>query len=432
MSIWQGTVLNLDRLAIKASTASNATDAVVLSSGGRVWTTYICSGTTLSDGTCKKVSDLLTSQYTHALTIKWEGTAVTTFDQASAASLNIVGGTNVTVTPNATNNTITISANWWGGSWGLNLLSWANNKYCKYVENWRLSWVNCTYDGTSTNSNWSDLWILTGRKLFADGCTSMGGCNTDVLTPKDSSKPLYFESDFYHSWSFVFHTYRWSQQLTPATTITFDEKWVRVGEWRTFTNHAWISVGWIIVAWLWSTNNYIYMYASWYASDTNRHFEIMGSNELAVWTYSGAFIYFSYLTGNYLTNSNDAYNSYAIWVNKTRPNATMDINGTLKVWSNCAPAICDEDTVWTIMYYEYQNVWYYVACKKIGKTNWMFQFWWYNLLNWELIKSWNTTVSLGHTEHYDPACAHESPNPNSDWLLVESDIVPINGSNDSQ
>lgn len=50
------------------------------------------------------------THYTHKLTIKGEGTTVTDFDQTAAKSLDIIAGSNVTVTPDATNSKITIAA----------------------------------------------------------------------------------------------------------------------------------------------------------------------------------------------------------------------------------------------------------------------------------------------------------------------------------
>lgn len=327
-------ILNLDRLAIKASTEAGAADAVLLSSGGRVWTTYICSGTTLSDGTCKKVSDLLTSQYTHALTIKWSGTTVTTFNQASAASLNIVGGTNVTVTPNATNNTITISANWWGGGWGLNLLSWANNKYCKYVEDWRWSWVDCTYEA------WWWGWGGGYRDLINLGQVN-GYWAVKALKPHQS----YIYTDKEHLAFFVGNYY-------DKAAIDFSSNWIKIGQEAADAPYVWLSVAQDII--VGNGDNRFYFFASWNASSTGARYEISATKRLKIGVDSGAFLYFQSYEN---TGSNNGYGNnlsqYKIWVNKENPKATLDINWSIRIEtsdSSCAIEQCNDQTRWTIIF----------------------------------------------------------------------------------
>ena len=63
----------------------------------------------------------------------------------------------------------------------------------------------------------------------------------------------------------------------------------------------------------------------------------------------------------------DAYNSLMVWVNTNAPQATLDVNGTIRVWSNCVTAlwtICTWDNVWTMMYVENETDWYLIMCMK--------------------------------------------------------------------
>ena len=145
-----------------------------------------------------------------------------------------------------------------------------------------------------------------------------------------------------------------------------------------------LNVNWPIV--VWGTGNYIHMSVRWNADDSTRSYEIMWSNELAVWRSKGAFLYFKNLTWYYKTyeytyewNQNpipdrwwdwytleqleemawhtipklDIYNSLMVWVNTDNPQATLDVNGTLKIGKNCVGTNfrCDSGTAWTMIYF---------------------------------------------------------------------------------
>lgn len=197
--------------------------------------------------------------------------------------------------------------------------------------------------------------------------------------------------------------------------------------YRTLTDQKkmrWLSVNWPILAW--RSGNYIYMYANWDSTwDLERSYEILWNNELAVGTRAWAFLYFwqrkkSYnnvITGWNLTwtsgvgtavasvafcvrgtcnqannvsvqswhprhhvnpdpihvDSDDAYKSLMIGVNTDTPNATLDVNGSLRVWSNCAPIglTCDENNEWTMMYLVKKQYykWSLVICIADGVTS---------------------------------------------------------------
>lgn len=374
VSIWQWTALNLDRLAIKASTASNAADAVVLSSGGRVWTTYICSGTTLSDGTCKKVSDLLTSQYTHALTIKWEGTAVTTFNQASAASLDIVGGTNVTVTPDATNNKITISANWWwGGGWNWSIVAGGSdttitnsttdvsNPYINYVENSNVRSSLVLEAGSNTtikakngkitiSANWG--WGDGYRDLINLGQVN-GYWVVKALKPTQS----YIYTNEEHLPFFVGNYY-------DKAAIDFSSNWIKIGQEAADAPYVWLSVAQDII--VGNGDNRFYFFASWNASSTTARYEISATKRLKIGVDSGAFLYFqSYQnTGSNNSNGNNL-SQYKIWVNRENPKATLDIQWSIRIDTNdnsCAIETCNSRTRWTIIF----RAGYFYGCTNDG------------------------------------------------------------------
>lgn len=60
-----------------------------------------------------------------------------------------------------------------------------------------------------------------------------------------------------------------------------------------------------------------------------------------------------------------AYKSLMVWVNTNAPKATLDVNGTIRVWSNCThpvDLVCWEENAWTIMYAETNSKWFLLLC----------------------------------------------------------------------
>jgi len=146
----------------------------------------------------------------------------------------------------------------------------------------------------------------------------------------------------------------------------------------------WLTVWWPISIWEAWKSNYIFMYAKWNTWDTDdRHYEIMWSNELAIWTINWGFIYF---------NKQDILNwnnqKYSIWINKTSPNATLDIKWSLRIGSECAVA-CWTNTRWTIVYRGGHFYW----CNENGWA--MLDWTWYNI--------WNTLPNAANIE-----CSHSN------------------------
>ena len=70
-----------------------------------------------------------------------------------------------------------------------------------------------------------------------------------------------------------------------------------------------------------------------------------------------------------------------VWVNTNAPQATLDVNGTIRVWSNCVTmdwTICTWDNVWTMMYMENDSDsnWYLIMCIKQGGN-----YIWYDIIH---------------------------------------------------
>ena len=222
---------------------------------------------------------------------------------------------------------------------------------------------------------WGDsLWEEEYQSIYIPSITSRpwewwGGNyqSTKVLSPLSSTTPLYFSTDFYHSAAFNFYTYNSDGNAWPSTRVTFDQKWIRLWNGRQMFTWAWLAVAWAIVAWNTSTDNYIRIYATWTNNSPNKHYEVMASQELAVWTYSGAFIYFK----NY---ENANYSQYRIWVNNMDPMATLDIKWSLRIDTTgnpCVQTACNDENRWTIVFdgnnfYGCTSSWW----KKFTTWNW--------------------------------------------------------------
>lgn len=95
-----------------------------------------------------------------------------------------------------------------------------------------------------------------------------------------------------------------------------------------------------------------------------------------------------------------AYKSLMVWVNTNAPKATLDVNGTIRVWNNCATPddlSCTDENAWTMMYLENGTKWYLLVCTKItyGST---VTYLWHDLIsgaeNYSLRDFWFTTNDL--------------------------------------
>ena len=75
------------------------------------------------------------------------------------------------------------------------------------------------------------------------------------------------------------------------------------------------------------------------------------------------------------------YKSLMVWVNTDAPQATLDVNGSIRIWGNCFPLYtrCSDENVWTIMYAENSSDWFLVMCMK---KNWSYVR--YDVINNEL------------------------------------------------
>ena len=230
-----------------------------------------------------------------------------------------------------------------GGSW-ITLLSWINNMYCKYIE-WSdgkggsTKWINCTYDAWSSTPTWS--WDSLWKKTYS------------ALTTRYTLSPSLSDG-----------TYRielnpWSSSVTPgaASRIRFDSKWIRINNWAQFYSWAWLSVAWNIMIWNTSTDNYIYIYATWNNIDPNKRFEIFWNQELSIWTTNGSYLYFAQKSWTVW---------YRLWVNTSDPKATLDVKWWIRIGSNCEQRICTGTNVWTIIYTAAR---WFIGCKYISSNN---------------------------------------------------------------
>lgn len=247
---------------------------------------------------------------------------------------------------------------WWGWNW-ITLITWQNNKYCKYI--WGTTkWIQCTYDAWSSTPTWSwdSLWKTD---------------SSNRLTPKNGEN-LYFPSGTQiRFWWKIFFEDTWIHlsyiQITGEScqgtvwVIQMDNKWLRV--WTNTCNEVYgISTLWKISAWMVGScsANTITMYATWGSNSSNDHYEILWSNRLLVGTKGNSYIYF--------------WNNGKVWINRTNlddSKATVQIKWSLQI-SNCGTNTCDADNVWQMRYFETWNKWYFVWCRRKASGNWTSSF----------------------------------------------------------
>ena len=270
-----------------------------------------------------------------------------------------------------------------GWTW-LTLLSGANNMYCKYVDGttrvgWETtpSWIQCTYDAPKW---WWDSYRKTTTKTTYD--FDWQTRDRTVLTPNVNVgySWLYFTNSFYHQSGFQFYTMQDDSGLRAASRIIFDAKWIRINNWAQMFTWAWLSVAWNIMVWNASTDNYIYIYATWQNNKSDKRFEIFGNQELAIWTKSGSYIYFAQKTWTI---------GYRLGVNTTDPKATLDVKWWIRVGSNCEQKTCTGSIVWTIIYDS--NYDRFLGCKKISS----------NTYKWVSLDGWTWS---GQNLPYDTSC----------------------------
>ena len=230
----------------------------------------------------------------------------------------------------------------WNGWDGLTVSWTTNNGYCKYIGGVTLSTLWWGSDGgegyiqyTDTNAWWGDShWKST----------------------------LSWNSRYYLQPNLTNGTYRvelypWSSTTThgAASKIVFDSKWIRINNWAQFYTWAWLAVGWNIMVWQTSTDNYIYIYATWNNNDSNKRFEIFWNNELVLWTTSGSYLYFAQRSWTV---------GFRLGVNTSNPKATLDVKWWIRVGNNCEQRTCTGSNVWTIVYTSDM----FLGCKKISWT----------------------------------------------------------------
>lgn len=119
----------------------------------------------------------------------------------------------------------------------------------------------------------------------------------------------------------------------------------------------------------------------------------------------------------WLSSWSHAYNSLMVWVNTDDPQATLDVNGSLRVGSNCVPSqlTCNELNVGTMMYLErkYSYKWSLVICIADGVTKNdhnedVINYVWYDIMNWEA--SANLNALWFYYNNNDFTCVLPKPN----------------------
>ena len=315
---------------------------VTLSGASKVLTNQICDA---NGKNCKNVSQLYTggTPWNGTITIKQGTTTIWSFN------LN-----------DSTSQTFTLS------SWGTT--PWNGKIVIKQGGNvkWSFS-LNQSSDNTIELDAWWGWWDSLRNAGTLKYWSANKQTTVNYITPKDSreiyliqSRPNIYFWDGEQNSKLRFLNYWTNRYVTVAAEIR--------PNWATFwlvdsaiqTNLAWVSVAWYLIVWN-SWQNYISIYSTWATSSSGRHYEIMASKELAVWTYSGAYIYFK----NY-DNGID-YKQYRIWINNRKPQATLDVAWSIRInteGNTCAPSSCSEDSVWTIIYRNNKFYW----CMKKGTS----------------------------------------------------------------
>ena len=300
--------------------------------------------------------------------------------------------------------------------------TWTAANYCSSVDGRTLHCNNIiTFSPTAPTWDWDEFWsFATWWTSFGEGDTSTTifpiNANYKVNIWLTATTPynlnvngiVHFHNGSQATAKFAGNSigFFWAKNFT-LQNMRFQNNG---GTVQTQLNKTipWFMVNWAIAAW--TQNDYIYMYAWTWSSGTwvGRHYEIMWNNELSVGTKDGAFLYFvekdqaftqyintyapeptlvsssSSTPSNAVTNHNISiepttlqydkiYSSLMVWVNTDNPKATLDVNWSIKVWSNClkATTICTEDIVWTIIYINaasQSNVWRLVIC--MDGVNW--------------------------------------------------------------
>lgn len=394
-----------------------------------------------------------------------------------------------------------------GGSWVS--ASWTTWYYCKLTDDWNLK---CDWNSSNWIGWWDSEWALDEiPQIWADW-VQMG-----ILHPKQYAYNVWIwvnaetlKAGWAKNYKLRVANWKtqidWDVEIKPNESVpaNFDGRWVRFFNAMALlmTRYTaefeddgitikskipvgtvtWFTVNWPIAAW--NPSNYIYMYADGNAGDADRHYEIMGNNELAIWTQYWAFLYFTQKTWNYVyhleplmywnattywwwwegceapkpdtpetpgvispksscsaTNNVqtamaqplgfgdyvDAYKTFMVWVNTNQPNATLDVYGSLRIGNNCVPAECDANHAWTMMYYEY-FWWHIVVCAQ-------------NVLDNTEYKRYNLSMELNddgywHPQWYTQSCYAPVPSPHpvphpEPYEVAEGVGTPFGGASDS-
>ena len=186
-----------------------------------------------------------------------------------------------------------------------------------------------------------------------------------VLKPKDLTKEMYIASDIRHD-GWIKIQALWTHEAYRKNSVMIHPQWVSI--WDLANRTAWLWVHWPISVgkymlseeekkeekpWECSqtTRNTIAIFAS--GAGVGEHFEILWTPRILIWVKDGGYMYFD----------KDSQGN-KIWINKQNPQATLDIDGSIRIWKCWNSDKCTKDNVWEIRYYEKSNKWYFVWCRR--------------------------------------------------------------------
>lgn len=263
------------------------------------------------------------------------------------------------------------SCNEWS-AWMLSGSAWWRCRYGAVVNGttiswnmWDLAWnIKTWIICTETAPTWDSLW--QSIKITANGTTS----SENLLTPKNTNQDLYLSGDIWNDGAITIKTL-WASNAARENTVSIYQHWVAIWELPNKTAGLWVH--WPISVWKYmlssgeqsaashwgqctsTTYNTISIYASGAGAD--EHFEILWTPRILIWVTNGAYMYFVW---DWSPN---------IWINTQNTHATLNIDGSIRIGNCSNNNTCNSASAWEIKYYEKNNKWYFVWCRKTGTSS---------------------------------------------------------------
>ena len=277
-------------------------------------------------------------------------------------------------------------------------------------------WSPYFFRGTGDNSV---RWLSVNWPIFAwhSGNYIYMYANWSSATDENRSYEILWENELAVGtrwWAFIYFTQRTgSYNNITGGTLT----WVTNVTWETWTVFQCSWWNW----WWWGWLQYFNLSGNvWQISSWQEIIEIDSWNNLQCSSWLEV-----QFTGWHSRHGierpgnvtiNQAYKSLMVWVNTDNPQATLDVNGSLRIGSNCLPnnLTCDASNVGTMMYLErkasYQ--WSLVICIANGVTwnnDWYtVNYVWFDILRW--LMGTNLNELWFETQYGDFSCILPKPN----------------------